>query len=264
MPLLPIVEDINQVEESLRGHYKQTDKGFMLDIQPANGYGLEDVSGLKSALSKERAKAQELEKKMSNFSNYDPSDLQDKLSRLEQLESLDPSKEADKIAEAKLKSLQDQMSTKHKKEIESLQGSSDKYKTQLKNLLIDDAAKNAILSAGGDERTITYMLPHVKSQLSLQETENGFMTQVVDGNGYPQVGDSNGNPMTINQLIENMKSQDLWSGAFPGRNKSGGGRSSDATGGTPSAGLKRSSMTTAETSAYVKKYGREAYFKLPK
>lgn len=265
MPLDPIVEDISSVDESVRGFYKESEYGYVLDVAPKNGFALENVEGLKSALGKERAKAQTYESKLKGFSelgDLDASTIQEKLERLNQLEQLDPTKEADKIAEAKLKSFQEQMASKHQKELGSIQSSAEKYKAQLKNLLIDDAAKSAILSAGGNEKTVAYMLPHLKAKLSLQETENGFMTQVVDQQGNPQIGDSSGNPMTINQLVESMKQEELWAGAFPGRNKNGGGRPSDANGGMPGAKVNKSEMTAREKSAYIAKYGLDAFAKL--
>lgn len=265
MPLNPVVEDINEVEETLRPYYKETEKGFILDVQESNGYALENVQGLRSALSKERGRAQEFEKRSSQFSelgDMSPAEIKQALEELNTLKQLDPSKEADKIAEQKLKSFQEQMTKKHQTEVGTVKQSADRYKNQLQSLLIDDAAKNAILAAGGNDKTIAYMLPTVKASLSLRETENGFMTQVIDSNGHPQIGDSNGNPMTVTQLVEQLKSQELWSGAFPGRQRSGGGKQSDATGGTPTSGIKRSEMTNSEKASFIATNGREAYFKL--
>ncbi|QDP62313.1 MAG: hypothetical protein Unbinned8472contig1000_13 [Prokaryotic dsDNA virus sp.] len=266
MPLDPIVEDINEVDESVRGFYKETDNGFMLDVQPKNGFALENVEGLKSALGKERATASELKSKMNKYSalgDTDPSELLSELESLRSLKDLDPNKEADKIAQSKIDSVQKQLVSKHTKELEQIQGSASKYKSQLQKVLIDDAAKSAIIAAGGDERTVAYMLDTVKKQLTLSETENGFMTQVVDQNGHPVIGDSNGNPQTLKGLVEAMKQDELWMGAFPGRSKSGSGRSSDSAGaGKPASGLKRSDMTSSEKSAYIRQHGREAYLKL--
>ena len=265
MSLTPIVQDINEVEESLRPYYKETEKGFMLDVQESNGYALENVQGLRSALSKERGRAQEFERKTSQYSelgDMTPSDIREALEELNSLKQLDPNKEADKIADQKLKSFQEQMTKKHQTEVGTAKQAADRYKGQLQGLLIDDAAKNAILAAGGNEKTIAYMLPTVKASLSLRETENGFMTQVIDSSGNPQIGDSNGNPMTVSQLVEQLKSQELWSGAFPGRNRSGGGKQSDSAGGTPTTSIKRSDMTSDEKSLFVKEHGKAAYFKL--
>jgi len=266
MSLKSKVNNIDEVDENVRGFYKETDNGFILDVEANDGYALEDVGGLRSALSKERALKQEAEKRAGQYSklgDLDADTIEQKLNRLQELEALDPTKEADKIADAKLKSLQEQMSTKHQKELEALKGEAGKYQSQLNRVLIDDSAKSAILAAGGDADTVTFMLPYVKESLRLRDAGEGFITEVVDANGHPQIGDSNGNPMTVGQLVESMKSQATWSKAFPGKNKSGGGRSSDITGGTSgTSGVKRSEMTTKEKSAYVATHGQQAYFKL--
>lgn len=266
MPLIPVVEDINQVDENLRGHYKQTDQGFVLDVQPTNGYSLENVAALKSALGKERATAQELSRKIGAFASLgdlDPSDISQRLEELEKLKQLDPNKEADKLAEAKFKSVQEQMTSKFTKELTSSKTEAEKYKNELKKLKVDDAARQAIIAAGGDDTTAMIMMPHVKARLSLQETENGFMTQVLDLNGHPAIADTAGTPMSVQQLVEEMRSEPSWAKVFPGRNRSGGGRPSDSNGGTPNLSkVNLATMSRQEKMALEKQIGSDEYRKL--
>jgi len=263
MPLDAVIEDVNSLDDSVKSFYKPTEDGkYVLDVNPSSGFALENVEGLKSALQKERGKARELEGKVGAFGEVDPSDLKTKLARLEELEALDPSKEADKIAETKVQARIEQMAQKHNKDLEIANGEVNKYKTQLQKLLVDDVAKNAILAAGGDERTVTYMLPHLKASLAVEEKENGFMTTVMDEYGNPRIGDSAGSPMSVQQLVEEMKATDLWAGAFPGRKKSGGGTPQTKSGGMPQ-GKKRSDFSTQEKTAFIKEHGVEAFMKLP-
>ena len=256
MPLDAVVDSLDGMDESVKGLYRQSEEGkFILDVNPAAGYALENVDGLKSALQKERGRAKDLETKFGSLGDIDPSEVQSKLQRLADLESLDPAKEADKIAETKIQAKVDQMAQKHQKDLQGVQGQVEKYKGQLQKLLVDDVAKSAILAAGGDERTVTYMLPHIKSQLAIEESENGFMTSVIDEYGNPRIGDSKGSAMSVQQLVEEMKSTDLWAGAFPGRKKSSGGTpQQNKTGGTPQ-GKKWSDLSTAEKTALIREHG---------
>lgn len=256
MPLDAVVDSLDGVEDSVKSLYVQNQEGrFVLDVKPTSGYALENVEGLKSALQKERGRAKELETRVSSLGDIDPTEVQSKLQRLAELESLDPAKEADRLAETKVQAKVEQMAQKHQKDLQGVQGEVQKYKGQLQKLLVDDVAKSAILAAGGDERTVTYMLPHIKSQLAIEESENGFMTTVMDEHGNPRVGDSMGSPMTVQGLVEEMKSTDLWAGAFPGRKKSSGGTPQPTrTGGTPQ-GKKWSDLSTAEKTALIREHG---------
>lgn len=254
MPIEPIVESLENVDEALRGLYVEKGEGkFVLDVTPKGGYELANTEGLKSALGKERARAAELEGRTKAFGDLDPQDIKFKLQRLQELENIDPSKEADKLLEAKLKSIQEQMSAKHKAELQAKEELLGKNQNYLKKMLIDDAAKSAIVKAGGNERTLTYLLPHVINSLSIQETENGFITQVRDEYGNPRIGDSNGSAMTVEQLVIEMKGKDLWGPAFPGTDKSGGGMPSNTQGGTPTSNQKidPSKMSPKEKSAFI-------------
>lgn len=265
MALEPIVESLDSVPEAVRAEYKEvqgTGK-FILDVVPKEGYALENIEGLKSALSKERGQVGELSNRLQAFGELDPQDLKQKLAKLQELETLDPVKEADKIAEAKAKSQIDQVVAKHREELGKVNGNVEKYKTQLQKLLVDDAAKAAILSAGGNEKTIAYMLPEIKRHLSLTENQDGtFITQVRDEFGNPRIGDATGSAMTVGQLVEELKGTELWAPAFPGKNKSGGGRPSDNSGGTPGGAKKKAKMSPSERSQYIKEHGLENFLKL--
>lgn len=213
MPLEPVVESLEAVAEEQRSFYKETEGGYILDVAPKDGYALENIENLKLTLGKERARATEFESRIKSFGDLDPNDIHHKLSRLEELEQIDPSKEADKLLETKLKSIQEQLQQKHKSELAKKDEVLGKTNSYLQKLLIDDAAKSAIIEAGGDERTLTFMLPHVIKSLSVQETENGFVTQVRDEFGNPKIGNS-GNLSTVKELILEMKEKPIWGSAF--------------------------------------------------
>ena len=65
---LPIYTDsLDNVPEPLREHYKEHEGGFLLNAQQASGYSVENVAGLKSALSAARAEAKEAASKLASF-----------------------------------------------------------------------------------------------------------------------------------------------------------------------------------------------------
>ena len=84
-------------------HYTKLDDGrFRLNVEASDGYALEDISGLKSALSKERANRESLERKVSDLGDLDPAEARKAMQELEELRQLDPRAEADKLAQAKI------------------------------------------------------------------------------------------------------------------------------------------------------------------
>jgi hypothetical protein len=263
MALAPIVDSLDAIPEFLKREYKEdpsTGK-FLLDVVPTNGYVLENIDGLKSALGKERQRASEFESKVKALGDIDPVAVKTKLQRLAELEALDPVKEADKIAEAKAKNMIDQVISKHQQELSGLASRADTYKSTLNQVLVDEAAKNAIVAAGGDEKTINYMLHQVKAGLKLVEHDGKFYTQVVDQAGNPRIGDAQGGLMTIKQYVDELKGSPIWADAFPGRSQSGGGKQ---PGGKPGTGTlpKKSEMTTAQKTAFIREHGAEKYHKL--
>lgn len=218
MALEPILESVDSVPEELRSHYVQREGKFVLDVIPKSGYALENIEGLKSALGKERNRADQLDKKIKAFGDLDPSGIQEKLSRLEELQSIDPEKEAGRLAEEKAKSKIEQILNKHNLEKEELSRKTNTYKAKLEQVLVDSNIQKAILEAGGNNKTIDLLLPHVKNQVRL---DDNFNLQVFDVVGNPRIGDSQGNPMSLTQLANEFKEK--FPETFPGTQQSGGG-----------------------------------------
>lgn len=213
-----MVDSLEGIDESQQSLYVEKDGKFVLDVEPTGGFALENVDGLKSALGSERQRARDLESKVKQFGDLDPSSLQDKLQKLNELESIDPEKEADKIAEAKAQAKVEQLLSKHKEEINTVSESANKYKSMLEKVLIDQAAQKALMDAKGDAKTVDLLLPHLKSSVRLNDK---FEVEVTDPNGNIRIGDSDGNPMTLVQLATEFKEK--FPNAFPASGQSGGG-----------------------------------------
>ena len=88
------VESIESVDEALRGEYKQVEGGFQLDVKPTNGFALENVEGLKSALGKERNSVSSLTKEINKikkeFDGIDPVELIGTKAQLDDLQKKYP------------------------------------------------------------------------------------------------------------------------------------------------------------------------------
>jgi hypothetical protein len=91
------------------------------------------------------------------------------------------------------------------------------------------------------EGSVDLLLPHVLQQTRMRMTDNGsFIAEVVDREGSPRIGDSQGNPMTIPQLVEEMKSSDSFARAFNSSGATGSGATNNTSQNTGGTGRSRS------------------------
>ena len=227
MALNAVVTDIESVPEEVRSFYKPSEDGtkHILDVQGAEGYELENTSALRSALGKERQSVADLSKRLKTYDGLDPDAARTALSKVEEIASFDPEQ---KVQEA-LEQRQKQLLQKHAQEIENVQKERDVLLSELEQNLITSAATKAIANSKG---SVDLLLPHVKNQTRMRRLETGqYIAEVVDSAGTPRIGDAQGNPMTIPQLIEEMKTSEAFMRAFEPSGATGTG----ATGTTSSA-----------------------------
>lgn len=230
MAIKAVIGKLEDAPEAIRSSYRAaTDadgealKGkFILTVDAAEGFALENVEGLKSSLSKERTRAEKAEGAIKKFGDLDPDAARKAIEKVAEFEALDPKKEADKLAQVKIEAATKQMAEKHAAELEGVRKQATGYREQVQKLLIDNVAITALEGKKGD---VELLLPHVKSQVRLKENDNGsFSVEVVDKDGNAKIGDSKGTPMTVDQLVEEMSKSDKFGRAFEGANQTGGGQ----------------------------------------
>lgn len=257
MSLKAVVESIDVVPEAVRGFYQETDGKFILQVEPVDGYALEDVQGLKTTLGKEMTLRKKLEKDVVRFKDIDPEKAREALSRLEELGNLDPAKEADKIANTKFEAAKAQLLDKHKGEIEAREGKIGSLTKTIESLLIDANATAAIAEAKG---SVELLLPHVQKHTRVREAEGGkYLVEVVDKDGNARIGNAKGDPMTISDLVQEMRRSDAFGRAFEGSGQSGSGKQPGNGGGGMPQAKRRSEMSEKERAEFVDAHGLDAY-----
>ena len=216
--LKAVIDSTEGMDESMAQFYTETDTGsFVLNVEGSGGLELENTANLKTALGKERANAAEANKRLKAFEGLDPTAAHSAMEKIEEYANFDPEK---KVEEA-IKHREVQMLRQHEKALTGLQDENGALLTQLEKNLITAAATKAISSNQG---SVDLLLPHVSKQTRMRRTENGnFIAEVVDTEGNPRIGDSNGNPMTIPQLVDEMRASDSFARAFDGSGATGSG-----------------------------------------
>lgn len=200
MGLKLTLDSLDGLDEGVRGLYTEKDGKFRLDVE-----GVEDVTGLKSALEKERSARRDLEKRMKTALSED--DLEE-YARLKA--EADKGKDKDEI----LKS----MRARHEKELEQSRQEAAAVKARLEKTVLESTATQLLAKHGGN---VSLLLPHILGQLRPEE---------IDGN----LSVVPANAATIDDVVSGLKSSFPQAFAAPATSGSG------ASGGHAGAGGSKS------------------------
>jgi len=217
---------LDGIDEAIAGFYTEQEDGtFLLSVVGTGGFELENTAALKSALGKERANAAASNKALKAYEGIDAIEAREALEKMTEVANFDPDKRVEEAIAAREK----QLIKQHDMALSSLKEENSNLVSNLEQNLITSSATKAIAESEG---SVDLLLPHVLNQTRMRRTENGsFIAEVVDNTGNPRIGDTQGNPMTIPQLVDEMKSSDSFARAF----NSSGATGSGATNNTASS-----------------------------
>jgi hypothetical protein len=257
MGLKAVVDSIEAVDEKYRDLYVKGDDGkFRLDAE-----GIEDVSGLKTALQKERDTSKAALKRVSEFetrfAGIDPDQVRAILDRVAN------DAEAKLIAEGKIDEVIEKRTERLRADADKrVNDANDAVKAaneranRYSQRVLDDQIRAAAAKAGIHAHAVDDALFRGRSMFALDE--NGHAVQLGD-DGQPVLGKDGKTPFSPAEWLDSMKeAAPHWFPAGSSGSGSGGGQR-----GGGSANLYRSTMTPAEKSAYITKNGREQFMALP-
>lgn len=225
MALNPILDSLDGLDESLASHYTETDGGkYRLDVTPADGWALEDVAALRTALESNKHKRGQLAEQLAQFKNDDGEfhDIQALLDAQTQLTELRSGKQEEveelvkqRIAEAQKR--HDAEVQKHKTENETLSKDLD-YAVRVQ------AALTAIGEAGASKYS-KVLLPQVLDQLEMRRGEdNKPFAAVVGKDGAARLSPANPTQdMSLSELLGEMSNDEAFSVMFEGSGATGSG-----------------------------------------
>lgn len=190
------VTDLSEVPEQYRGLYQPGEEGFTLDPLLAEKL---DVSGLLSALDKERGNAQGFEKELKAWQALGP----------------DP--------ETAWASRQKALTAEFTEQFDAVLAEKDAEITRLKELnadfLITTRATEALLKAGG---SVELLMPHIRAAVTLVEEEGAPSLRIIDTDGSLREK-SEGVPLTVEDLVAEMRSSPVFARAFNPTGSKGSG-----------------------------------------
>lgn len=231
-------EEFESTPEGVRGFYKEREDGsFQLKVRPKAGWDLQDIESLTKTLSKERAKAKEVSKKLSSYGEWTPETIAEKMQRLEELESMDVNVEVDKKVESRIKSSLETQKSAFQKQLEAKEEMIKKSQAKLQKVLIDGELKSSLVAAGVEEDHVDVLTSYVRNMVNLEPTDDGdYRTVIRDADGDVRYN-ADAKLFSIKDLVSEMKAKEKFSPFFAGRNKRGGGMPADSQGGKPSVNL---------------------------
>lgn len=166
MALKVTVPSLDDVSEDFRGLYVEKNGMFHLDVE-----GMEDTSGLKSALEKERKARREAEQRAKLA-------LSDE--ELEEFERL-------RAEAAKAKGAEDivnQLKARHAKELEAREKQVQVYRAHLEKTVLESTASKLLAEHKGN---VGLLMPHILAALRVEEADGQFQVVPVNASSLEEV-----------------------------------------------------------------------------
>lgn len=155
--------------------------------------------------------------------DFDMEGYQDYVSNKDQILADKAKAEEEKlIAEQNWNKLKNDMTNSHEEQIAKLNNNYNSEKSELRgaldNVLIENDSLKAIEDAKGSH---ILLMPHIKNHIQTykDETTGKYATRVVDASGNQRMNKETGNPFEIKDLVEELKADERFSGAFPMQNQ---------------------------------------------
>lgn len=200
--LKAFVDDIAVVPEAYRSQYKQDEQTKRFILQEVEIPDPVDVSGLTKNRDELLREKKRLEEK---YAGIDPQKYQELLRQreVEERRSLE--------GKGAWEALEQQLKDRHSQELKAREDRIGSLTHALEQHMVDAEATAAISAAKG---VPALLLPHVKQHVKVFEEDGRFVARVVDENGNSRIGDAKGTPMTIKQLVDEMKFSEVYGRAF--------------------------------------------------
>lgn len=215
---IPIISDsLDDIPEPLREHYKkQEGGGYILDAAPSGGFAIENVSGLKSALSAARSEAKDAASKLAAFVGDDGEMLDAATARqaMDRLAALGNEADVESKVQAAVQAQIEALGKKHAKELGLRDERVSGLTGQISKYILDDALLRALTDTS-DGRTAainpSILASAMKDRLRVAETDGRFEVHVLDENGNRRISPASGSDawMTVAEMVDEGRGGDL-------------------------------------------------------
>lgn len=201
------LDDINVAPPQFQPFYKQGSEGrFVLDVEnPVVKGAVDAVSGIAKALRSERELNKSLKGKvvdLSVLSEYGSTPEEIKAGIATKIEELQQQLSDPKLAKVNIEKIKQELAQAHAAEKAQKDATIGELRGQLDSMLIDNAARSAIAPFSKDPDLALLV---VRQQVAVVEEDGKRQVFVVDGQGDRRYNPATQAPMTIPDLIEEMR-----------------------------------------------------------
>lgn len=126
---------------------------------------------------------------------------------------------ANKDVAKQIENVKAAMAEAHGKELTKRDIRSEALQKQLYTILVENTATSAILEAKG---LPNLLMPFIKEQTKVAEEDGKLKVFIVDRNGETRYGHT-GSPMTLKELVDEMKAAEMYGRLFESEERGGGG-----------------------------------------
>lgn len=217
------VPDLSKVPTQFHGLYAEADGKFKLRDAPEVKGAVEAILGLNKALVASRAEAKAAKGKAVDLSalkdfGSTPDEIKAAIdTKLKEL--TDELTKGDK-AKLNLDKIKADLAAAHSNDLKSKDTRITALTSQLYSHLVKSAATSAIAEAKG---VPDLLLPFVENQVKVIEEDGKFQVYVVDSQGDRRYSGVTGQPMTIKELVSEMKGNEKYGRLFESEAPSGQG-----------------------------------------
>lgn len=235
-----------KVPADFQPFYAEKDGSYVLRGEdPIVANAVKVIGGLNKSLKASRGEAQALKGKLPDLAKLaDYGDSPDTIlsafeSKLNEVREAGNSKTV-KDVERQIEKIRTDLTTAHKGEVEKHTTTIAALRGQLHSLMVTSSAVTALSEANALDADL--VLPYINSQVKVVEEQDGRLgVQVVDKQGDVRYSGTTGNPMTIKELVGEMKADAKYGPLFKSEaHTGGGGQPTRLPGGVPSGQPKTS------------------------
>lgn len=233
MALKAFIKDLSEVGDTEQELYKQVDGGYSLDVEPVDGWDVQNVSNLRNALGKLKGDYEQAKTTLKSFGELDPKDVIRKLERYEKIKDMNPEKQKKELANDIRADIENQYKDKLSQADQKMQNLAG----HLKKAAMGDIY--ALIAKEGGNPTIAKAL--VSQFADVEIGDNGYRLKILGENGKERFKISdNGDAVafTPEDLVKDLQNHPDYGIIFPSQAKSGSGGQSSYKGGTGGDGVK--------------------------
>jgi hypothetical protein len=220
-----VVDSLDKVPEDFRGLYKENDDGkFKLNTEdPSVKSAVSAVVGLNKALKAARGEVATHKSKavdLSPLSDFGSSVDEISAGVKAKLEELQAQAASTGKAKIDLDKIKQELAAAHAKETEGMTNRNKALQNQLYGLLVETEALQAL---EGKAINPTLALPFIKQKVQVVEEDGKLQVFVVGEDSTRRYSGVTGQPMTIKELVAEMKASDTYAPLFKSEAPRGAG-----------------------------------------